>query len=634
MKKLICLILMLGLLAGCTPKPPETTESTQPPQTTAGTQTIPTTEATQPSTEAPVTILDYAVLWEYDTQLLELKLPVLEERWDTMALLSDRMVLSRIDYNEDGTEGHMTMTAVDLRTGEPTGRVELFPSCYVIPQILQDTVVLCDNAAGIIYRWDRDLEPVSQWELSPDDSTWQLGLRDGEPVLYRFGYRTDLTAETLSTGERTTVLQRNPNLWSVGVLGDQLTTMCVEGPNLMQYPCSIDLLTGEVQRIPTEWPMISATRVGQTWFAQGADSSDYHLIRDGETLRVRQQFTTMQQLSDGNLTQIDQEGTRLSLFSPEGIALGVCRPADPEGDSGFGQLLPCEMLGGYLLPVYEWEGAGHILLWKPFSKTAGENLVMEPLEEPSIPEGTAVDPALYERAEKLGKQYGLEICIADQINVSASGDRTIETLLDEAQITEGLDLLEQVLSRYPENFFRQLRWNRVHRLQVHLAGRIYRGDSYTIDGGIGGFVTCSGDACLVVVDATSAHDFTYAHEFSHVIDRKLQWDADCRSDSAYSEESWAALNPEGFVYTDDYTDVAYYFEGEDRRLYGWFLSPYGTVNSTEDRAQVMEAAVGSPWTFDEAPGLQQKLRYYSDCIRDCFDTTGWPEKTVWEQVLN
>ena len=30
----------------------------------------------------------------------------------------------------------------------------------------------------------------------------------------------------------------------------------------------------------------------------------------------------------------------------------------------------------------------------------------------------------------------------------------------------------------------------------------------------------------------------------------------------------------------------------------------------------------------------RKLEYLCRCIRDCFDTTGWPETTVWEQVLN
>ena len=44
----------------------------------------------------------------------------------------------------------------------------------------------------------------------------------------------------------------------------------------------------------------------------------------------------------------------------------------------------------------------------------------------------------------------------------------------------------------------------------------------------------------------------------------------------------------------------------------------------------MTAAV---YEFDTRPGLCTKLAYYSECIRDCMDTTGWPAVTVWESML-
>ena len=624
MKKLLCLLLTLALLAGCTPKTPEQT-APPPVQTTAAVQ--PTAEA---PTEAPVTILDHAVPWQNDPQLLQLQLP--EEPWNGLDVMEERMLLFRIDYSEDGTQGRMVLSTVDLRTGEPTGRREVPVSGYFVPQILQDTVVLCDNNAGIIYRWDRDLEPIGRWELPPDSLTWCLGYRDGEEVLYRMGYQMDLTAENLRTGEKTTIVRQNRNFWSAGILGGQLQTMCVEGPNLLQYACTVDLLTGEVRRIPTEHPMISATRVGEIWLGHGASDSEYYLVPDGEPLRIRQEFTTFQQLSDGCLLQICQDSPELRIYGPRGEALGVCRPTQPQDQSSVWQAQACPLLGGYLLPVYNWEGIEALLLWQPDPAYEGEDLVLEMPQEPEGSGGTAVDAALYERAAGLGERYGVEIYIADRIDTDSS-TFTVEPMLDEAQIAAGLDLLERVLGSYPEGFFRQLRWENVRRLQIHLGGRIYSGDSYRIDGAYSGFVVRPGDACQVVISLGSSNELTYAHEFSHVIDQKLQWDSECRSDSAYSEEAWLALNPRDFEYTYDYGNVAPYFEGEDRELYGWFLSPYSMVNPTEDRAQIMEAAVGVPWAFDEGPGMLRKLRWYSDCIRDCFDTTGWPEKTVWEQVL-
>ena len=39
------------------------------------------------------------------------------------------------------------------------------------------------------------------------------------------------------------------------------------------------------------------------------------------------------------------------------------------------------------------------------------------------------------------------------------------------------------------------------------------------------------------------------------------------------------------------------------------------------------------WTFRDSPVLQKKLDYYSRCIRDAFDTTGWKPTELWEQYL-
>ena len=58
------------------------------------------------------------------------------------------------------------------------------------------------------------------------------------------------------------------------------------------------------------------------------------------------------------------------------------------------------------------------------------------------------------------------------------------------------------------------------------------------------------------------------------------------------------------------------------------------VFPTEDRAELMaEAMIGISWPFEPGTGCRAKLQFYSDCIRDCFNTDGWPETTHWEQAL-
>ena len=67
---------------------------------------------------------------------------------------------------------------------------------------------------------------------------------------------------------------------------------------------------------------------------------------------------------------------------------------------------------------------------------------------------------------------------------------------------------------------------------------------------------------------------------------------------------------------------------------GYFVTEYALTFPTEDRATLLEAAMNNySWDFEPDSGRRAKLQYYAACIRDCFDTTGWPEITLWEQVL-
>ena len=138
------------------------------------------------------------------------------------------------------------------------------------------------------------------------------------------------------------------------------------------------------------------------------------------------------------------------------------------------------------------------------------------------------------------------------------------------------------------------------------------------------------DHYLIVADIYDMDLQCYYHEFSHVIDSFLQWDAWHRDDALYSETGWLDLNPKWFDgYTYDYSTLP---EMED---YTSFIDSYSMISPTEDRARVMEYAMSEygSWIFEDAPILRKKLSYYCRCIRDAFDTTGWPEVLPWEQYL-
>ena len=144
----------------------------------------------------------------------------------------------------------------------------------------------------------------------------------------------------------------------------------------------------------------------------------------------------------------------------------------------------------------------------------------------------------------------------------------------------------------------------------------------------GGFASQGFDHYLIVLDAMNLRKSTVYHEFSHVIDKRLEWDARLRPEALYSEEAWLSYQPEGFRYAESYLDMPADVAAFENS--GYFVRSYGMTFPTEDRATLMALAIDEPVILEHHPHMVEKMRFYAACIRDCFDTTNWPEKTMWE----
>ena len=114
--------------------------------------------------------------------------------------------------------------------------------------------------------------------------------------------------------------------------------------------------------------------------------------------------------------------------------------------------------------------------------------------------------------------------------------------------------------------------------------------------------------------------------------KKMMFAAGIKEDSVYSEEAWMELNPEGFEYAGTTFELPEELYNEEYDL--WFIDMYSKTMPREDRARIMEYAMTGDYNmFIAAPHRQAKLEYLNQCIRDSFDTFGWPEKMVWEETL-
>lgn len=134
----------------------------------------------------------------------------------------------------------------------------------------------------------------------------------------------------------------------------------------------------------------------------------------------------------------------------------------------------------------------------------------------------------------------------------------------------------------------------------------------------------------------------FYHESSHMIDKVLEHNALYRTDAIYSEEKWWSFNPKEFIdLNPEYGGYYVSYEMMPMEYYQelfttYFANDYGKSFSTEDRATILEAAMmGTSQIFSPniSEPLHDKLEYYCQSIRDCFDTTGWPTYTTWENTL-
>ena len=246
-----------------------------------------------------------------------------------------------------------------------------------------------------------------------------------------------------------------------------------------------------------------------------------------------------------------------------------------------------------------------------------------------VPQPDEAQAQLARRAEEIGTTYGLTILVGEDCD-TVFDEFTAEQVTDWDRVTTALDTLEDVLAAYPAGFLQQIRYDNVRGIRIQLVSGLFADGGNRYGEGYSAFTQSQWDHYLMVVDIDDTTEQTYYHEFSHIIHSYLDWDASQRSDALYSPDAWADLNPGWFEgYSNDYADE------HDLEQIGWFVDGYATISLTEDMARVMEYAMAGHgrWTVEGAEGLRDKLDYYSRCIRDAFDTTGWPDTVLWEQYL-
>ncbi len=603
-------------------------------------EALPTTTPTEATavimetpTEKPVTILDHAQnlggeLWYIPNQAVE------AATWPTLEAFQGNLLLSQAE-NSNGYGADMHTTLIDSRSGETLAETTRKMQEYQMPKALQDTVAYLDGSNQVSITFlNEKLEEVSSVTvdgpcpncyLSPDGST-----------LYTLSPDTGISAVELPSGSQRAILTGVSNLYSFTACGPYVPIAYDDLTTTMRIYASLNLETGEVELSPCQDACARFIRWENTWQASDYNDASYCRIGTGEHPDyLHLENGELQLLDGGKLLGIFYTDGNLAIYEANGTCLSAASlPEDLYLNRNIAPIWS-EALGGYfLLASSNASGNCRLLFWDlSGALNPGENLSMVSWDEMHhAGGGESADPSLYAWAESISNQYGVSVRIADQCTHQFP-DFSYDQLNDYDILTKGLTCVEQALRCYPDGFLSQLPYGSVREIQIYVASGLKGGEYFGEDRSYYGFANEDGSVYYIVLDAQIIRESNIFHEISHIIDRRLEYDASLRDDALYSEADWMNLQPKGFEFRYDYSEIP----ALSQEYTGWFIDDYSQSYPTEDRARIMEYAMNEntwEYTFRDAPHLVAKLQYYSDCIRDCFDTTGWPDVTYWEKPLH
>lgn len=242
-----------------------------------------------------------------------------------------------------------------------------------------------------------------------------------------------------------------------------------------------------------------------------------------------------------------------------------------------------------------------------------------------------------QQADELEDKYGVTILISGQCTDALKpSEMTIITtdmagLRNEAEaIGDALDDLDNMLSLYPEDFFRQFQDEAGERGLLVLLVEDFVGEMNII-----GLSYGMGRWYPIAVDITSGEvASTFCHEIWHATENRIQ----DLNETALDLAAWENCNPAGYRYSGNMTP-SYVSDTANTYLSGgagedvYFVDAYAKVNAKEDRARLMEYVMYTELDAKmmlQHPAMAAKLQILCDAIRQAFDTENW-ENVHWER---
>lgn len=648
MKKYIlsALLCLLLLAAGCAAAP----ENTPAPEETPAQTNTPAPENDIPAADAAPGILQRAEPAGESTALSYIPNDIIEESlMQEIAVFQDGLLSWYSVYDAESEADILHLRYISLDTGALICQSELKceMSYAVTVQICGERIAVSDALGGTIHILDGELRETETWQASGD----RVFTDPSAARAYCLSASGGIRAVELSSGREQTLLENAGELALVSQNGRYISVRYIDldSADRRERYAGLDLETGEVEFFEIDDSFAGLEYSAGLWAGQLiAEDGMYFAGTQQQPYRFRPDGSYAMVWPDGErgcllVTTSETDGAQtMTAYGTDGSFISGFSTRDAAGSLTSSRAW-LETAGGYLLTVIDSTGHDRLYFWDLSAPVSGSGLEMTSYYEQTLPGGEVLEQRYYDRAAELSEKYGVDVRIADQCPTEYS-DKTALQELDPARVEAGLDTLEKALSAYPDGFFSQLYYGAYRIMEIHLVGAIENAEE--IEGySPTAFVQHENGKITMVLNINVGEDALLSnvyHESSHIIDKVLEHDALYREDALFSEKQWQSMNPPEFTalspetggYYDSYEIMPMEYFQEVFSSY--FVIDYGKSFSTEDRATVFEAAMnGSFGRFppEQFQPLYAKLEYYCRCIRDCFNTEGWPEQTAWELAL-
>ena len=619
MKRFLILLLCLVLLTGCRADPQ--TPSFRETEPTTTTEFVPPTEATLPKEQPGVPLLDQGKSAGESGNLLYIPNPHME----SMACPEIRLFGHGLLVYEHTVDGMLQLKRISLEDGTLLAEASYPMNPSVSVQVGNGLIGLCDGDSRQVLILNESLELETTYSVPLEGDGWYLN-QELETVYVFFD--DGLMSYDLETDRAKWLLDNATFVQPFEMGSGYVLFSYTDCTDRKAYNRCLNLSAATIETMPVETPISSGVRNGDQWLLRQDIATGSYILVNQEEAFTFTQLEGLVELLPGRrqLLITDASYRELSLYDFEGNFLSRCSLPETEYASVGTDLVWSGYWQGYFFRD-TYDNAAHLMFWDTKTDQEGENLSVTPIGAVKAPE-PILEKEIYHKIAELSRRFGVDIRIADQCALDYSHYQA-DALTDPYSIRDALNVLELAFGSYPDGFLRQLPFGTLQQIRIELVDNL-RGkeDMDTHPASVGGFAQERFDHYLIVFDSLSLDTQTVYHEFSHVIDKHLEWDATLRPEALFSEEEWLSLQPKGFRYAYSYVDMPDEIAAYENS--GYFIGSYAMTFPTEDRATLMSQIISDKTVLQENPGMAEKMRYYAACIRDCFDTEGWPETTLWE----